>query len=513
MRVLLVQPPRCYWPYTSEGDNFLLQQALPALAAVGRSEGYDVKVIDCMPLHIGWRSLYDEVKAYKPDVIGCGENHALYASEALRFFRLCREAAPDAVTVAGGGHFTNLAHRYATHPDIDVICVGEGEVTFANILREVASGNSDFSKIDGIAYGVEGDDGPEMLKTQPSKLIRNLDDLPLPAYDMMPMHLYGKSRYLFSPGGTTLHHSRGCTSKCSFCAWWTTMADRKVDEHGNETLSPRWRSKSVNRMMEEIEFLYYKYGKRSYVWVDESWNNDPKFNWEFSQAMIQSGMQTKWMTFMRADCIVRDHEKGILEAQVRAGLRHILIGVERAEDDNLKGLDKRFYTGGVAERAVQIFKEHYPEVFIQCTFIVGVKNENYDSLRRQVKMAKKLDVDFPAFHPITPVPGTPIYDDAIRNGHITEEDFDDFDWLTPVLNSDYMTKDEIGWELYRMNKEFVNQKWLLRGLFSRVDYKRDMYIWFTKVSVKMAVEAIKNKINPLDVSHYQGLVKPEWYDQ
>ena len=55
-----------------------------------------------------------------------------------------------------------------------------------------------------------------MVKTQPSKLIRNLDDLPLPAYDMMPMHLYGKSRYLFSPGGTTLHHSRGCTSKCSF---------------------------------------------------------------------------------------------------------------------------------------------------------------------------------------------------------------------------------------------------------------------------------------------------------
>ena len=170
------------------------------------------------------------------------------------------------------------------------------------------------------------------------------------------------------------------------------MADRKIDSDGNVKLSPRWRSKSVDRMMEEIELLYYKYGKRSYVWVDESWNIDPKFNWEFSQAMIQSGMQTKWMTFMRADCVVRDHEKGILGVQVQAGLRHILIGVERADDDNLKGLDKRFYTGGVAERAVRIFKENYPEVFIQCTFIVGVKNENYDSLKRQVQMAKKLDV-------------------------------------------------------------------------------------------------------------------------
>ncbi len=509
MRVLLVQPPRCYWPYTSEGDNFLLQQALPALAAVARAEGHEIKVVDCMPLHIGWKSLYDIVKDYRPHVIGCGENHALYASEALRFFELCKQAAPEAVTIAGGGHFTNLAHRYTSNYNIDVICIGEGEVTFAQLLHEIDSGNPNFHNIDGIAF----DEGGEMVQTTPARLIQNLDDLPKPAYDLMPMHLYGKSRYLFSPGGTTLHHSRGCTSKCSFCAWWTTMADRKVLDDGTVKLSPRWRSKSVDRMMDEIEELYYQYGKRSYVWVDESWNIDPKFNYEFSQRMIQSGMQTKWMTFMRADCVVRDHEKGILEDQIRAGLSHILIGVERAEDDNLKGLDKRFYTGGVARRAVEIFKKHYPEVFIQCTFIVGVKEENRNTLQLQVDMAKELDVDFPAFHPITPVPGTPIYDDAIRNGHITEEDFDDFDWLTPVLDSEYMTKDEISWELYKMNKQFVNRKWLLRGLFSKVDYKRDMYIWFTKVSAKMAVEAIKNRINPFNVEHYQSLVKPSWYDQ
>jgi anaerobic magnesium-protoporphyrin IX monomethyl ester cyclase len=508
MRVMLVQPPRCYWPYTSEGDNFLLQQALPALAAVAREQGHEIKVVDCMPLHIGWRSLFDEVRSFKPHVIGCGENHALYASEALRFFRLCREAAPEAITVAGGGHFTNLAHRYATNPDIDLICIGEGEKTFELILEEAASGERNWERIDGVAFGREG----SMVRTTPSKLVKNLDDIPTPAYDLMPMHLYGKSRYLFSPGGTTLHHSRGCTSKCSFCAWWTTMADRKVDSDGNVTLSPRWRSKSVDRMMEEVELLYHKYGKRSYVWVDESWNIDPKFNYEFSNRMIRSGMKTKWMTFMRADCVVRDHEKGILADQVKAGLSHILIGVERAEDDNLKELDKRFYTGGVAERAVRIFKEHFPEVFIQCTFIVGVKNEDMDTLGKQVDMALKLDVDFPAFHPITPVPGTPIYDDAIRNGHITEEDFDNFDWLTPVLDSDYMTKDEISMELYRMNKKVVNTRWILKGLTSKVDYKRDMYIWFAKVSAKMALEAVKQRVNPLDVGHYQSLVKPNWYD-
>jgi anaerobic magnesium-protoporphyrin IX monomethyl ester cyclase len=209
---------------------------------------------------------------------------------------------------------------------------------------------------------------------------------------------------------------------------------------------------------------------------------------------------------------VRDEKTGILEKLVRAGLSHILIGVERAEDDTLALLDKRFYAGGVAEQALNIFKTKYPEVFLQATFIVGVKDESHESMKKQVALAKKIDVDFPAFHPITPVPGTPIYDEAIAKGWITEAQFDDFDWLTPVLDSKYMTRDEIAESLYRMNKEFVNKRWMAKGLTSRVPYKRDMYIWFTLVSAKMAVDAIKQRINPLNVEHYQQLVTPDWYD-
>jgi anaerobic magnesium-protoporphyrin IX monomethyl ester cyclase len=215
---------------------------------------------------------------------------------------------------------------------------------------------------------------------------------------------------------------------------------------------------------------------------------------------------------MRADCIVRDEKKGILEKLVRAGLSHILIGVERAEDDSLSLLDKRFYTGGVAEEALNIFKTKYPDVFLQATFIVGVKEESPETLKKQVALAKKIDVDFPAFHPITPVPGTPIYDEAIANGWITEAQFDDFDWLTPVLDSKYMNRTEIAEALYRMNGEFVNNKWLLKGLTSRVPYKRDMYMWFLKVSASMAVDNVKQRLNPLAAENYQQLVTPEWYD-
>ena len=508
MRVLLVQPPRCYWPFTSEGDNFLVPQGLAHLAATARVAGHDVRVLDCMPEKVGWRSLHREIETWRPDVIGCGENHALYAHEAMRFFRLCRDAAPHATTVAGGGHFTNMSGFYADHPDIDYIVIGEGEQTFDELL-EVVAGARDPTEVPGLAFS--RDEG--VIRTTPRQLHRDLDLLPMPAYDLMPMHRYGRSRYLFSPGGTTIHHSRGCTSKCSFCAWWTTMAHRRYDKEGKLHLSPRWRTKSPDRMLEEIEELYYRYGKRSYVWVDESWNIDPKFNTAFSEALIRSGMKTRWFAFMRADCLVRDEERGILEAQVRAGLSHVLIGVERAEDESLSTLDKRFYRGGVAEESIRILKERYPEVFVQATFIVGFKDENPDSLKRQVELARRLDVDFPAFHPITPVPGTPVFDQAIANGDITYEDFHDFDWMTPVMDSEFMTRDEIADALHEMNKEFVNPAWILRGLTSRVDYKRDMYIWFAKVSATMAFDAIRQKVSPFRVEHYQQLTKPAWYNQ
>jgi len=63
-----------------------------------------------------------------------------------------------------------------------------------------------------------------------------------------------------------------------------------------------------------------------------------------------------------------------------------------------------------------------------------------------------------------------------------------------------------------MNKEFVNTRWMMRGLLSRVSYKRGMYIWFTKVSAKMALDAVKQKVNPFNVEHYHQLVKPNWYE-
>jgi hypothetical protein len=121
LRVLIAAPPRRYWPFTSEGDNYLLQQALPHLAVVLLHEGgIEVKVLDCMPLRMGWKTLAQEVRDFRPHIVAIGENHALYANEALRFVALAKEMVPAAKIIVGGGHFASLHHVYLGKYSIDV---------------------------------------------------------------------------------------------------------------------------------------------------------------------------------------------------------------------------------------------------------------------------------------------------------------------------------------------------------------------------------------------------------
>jgi anaerobic magnesium-protoporphyrin IX monomethyl ester cyclase len=150
MKVLLVYPPRRIWPFINEGDNYLLPQSLVCLGAYLRERGLDVKIIDCMPLKLGWKSLSNLIREEKPDVVGVGESHAVYIDEALKLIKLVKEINPKIITVGGGGHFTNLAEEImSSFPYLDFIVRGEGERSFYELL-EAISLRKGFDKVKGL---------------------------------------------------------------------------------------------------------------------------------------------------------------------------------------------------------------------------------------------------------------------------------------------------------------------------------------------------------------------------
>jgi anaerobic magnesium-protoporphyrin IX monomethyl ester cyclase len=216
---------------------------------------------------------------------------------------------------------------------------------------------------------------------------------------------------------------------------------------------------------------------------------------------------------MRADLMLRDEKLGIMEKLVKAGLSHVSIGAERAANGDLTNMGKYFYRTEIVRDAMGILSRRYPQVFRQVTFIVGVRNETRESMLSQLEYARQLKADYPAFHPITPVPGTKLWEEANKKGWLEIKDFSYYDWSTPVMASEHLSRGEIDYLLYFMNKKYASLPWLLKGIFSPFAHKRNMYIWWLIVVLRMFIDSILNLINPFRFKEYNRLLKPNWYDK
>jgi len=513
-RVLIVRPPKYLWPYINEQDNYLLPQAIVYLGAALRQAGHEVHLLDCMPLRLGWPSLERTIRDLRPQIVCAGESETLYQHESGRVFALAKQIDPTILTVAGGVHFSHAAaHALANYP-LDVIVRGEGELTIA-ALADAWDGDRDLTKVAGlILRGAAG----EPVYTAPRPLIEDLDTLPFPAYDLLPMHRYGTARYLFSPGGVTMHHSRGCVSNCTFCACWLQFA-----EENGRTLSmprPRWRTRSVEPVVDEMETLHRRYGKSCIVFVDDTWNVDPKWEDRFADELLRRRLELNWFAFMRADFLYRDEQSGLFAKLLRAGLAHICVGMERADDDELNAMEKHNVQIARSTELIRRMRKQYPQLFLQTTFIVGLRHETQASLDRLLAYVESIDPDYPAFHPLTPVPGTAMFEQAQREGWLEITDFARYDWMTPVMRTETMSRDELEMALWRMNSKYMRPWRVLRGLFTHHTYRRRMYLWWLKVSLSIGLDYLLDRVLPsrsqrrkAQLSDYVGMIKPSWYDR
>jgi len=517
-KIFLVRPPRYLWPFINESDNFLLPLGLPCIAAAIREKlsHIEVKIVDCPPLKIGWSSLKNILREEKPDIVGAGEE-ALYHHEAVRLFKLAKEINSKVITIAGGHFFSWMVEHSLTNFPIDIIVRFEGEETMVELIKTLQN-KGDLSNIKGIVYKNNG----QIVKNPLRPLIEDLNKLPLPAYDLMPMGRYSPFGYLW-PQSATLEHSRGCIDKCSFCSLWTFWGKhlRTDIENGELEVMPKYRSKSVGRMLEEVDIVYKKYNRRYIIWADPTFNMDPKWSDEFCDGLLKRNYKDLyWWAFLRADFALRDERLGILEKMVKAGLVHPLIGIERGCNEDLKELKKSVYTRELVKEIFLILKRKYPQVFRQGTFVTCLPFDTRESMLNLVRYAVDIDIDYPAFHPVAPVPGTHLYQEAKEKNILEEKDFSRYDWSTPVMSSNAgLSRDDFARLNMELNKRYVLYRphWLIRGLFSPYKHKRGLYWWFFKNTLKMMfleiIDSILGRKKFEGVTGFMRLRKPNWYDK
>lgn len=514
MYVVFVRAPRYIWPFINESDNWLSPLGYASLAAYLRQYKIDVEIIDCPPLKLGWRSLEERLAKMHPDMVGVGDE-TVYSHEGLRVLKLVRKLHPNTTTIAGGHHFSNIVKESLDTGLIDFIVKWEAEKSLHALIQRLESGDPHFEDIKGIAYK---DKNGALIETPPMPLIKDLDSLPMPAYDLLPMEEYAKSS-IFYRRSASIYHGRGCIGNCSFCSCWIQMAEHKL-ENGDIVRFPRYRTKSPERSVKEVEILHNEYNMQGLVWVDDTFNADPKWNEKFADLIIDRGLDNlHWWAFLRADFIVRDEQSGIFRKLYNAGLEHALIGVERPTSIGREKLKKWNYTQETTKKAFRILHRNYPNIFIQATFLTGVRDETRESMLNLLEYAKELGVDYPSFHAVTPNPGTDLWYEAKEKGWIEVDDFKQYDWFTPIMASKYMTREEIAKTEREIVAKFAARPvWWLKGAFNSNKHRRQLYWWAASQGFKLFINNFLEKFgfkkidsDVAEMSGFMHLRRPSWY--
>lgn len=430
MKVFFIKPPRYLWPFHSERSGVWQPLGFASMAAVLRREMPDleVRILDCPALKMGWRTLEATLRADPPDVVCIGEETAS-APDGLRLAHLAKGISERIVTVAGGVYFSYMiADSLRNHP-IDIIVKGEGEITLLELLQELRRKEPDLGRVRGIAFRKSSGPAAPIVETPPRPLIEDLDDLPVPAYDLLPMQRYGLGARNH-PDLAAIEHGRGCRGQCNFCILWKHMGQAR---DGSPT--PCYRTKSPAKVLEEARLLVGKYGRKTLGWVDPTWNIDPAWTDEFCGRMISARLESIATAWMRADCVVRDERLGILKKQVASGLRQAIIGVERPEDAALSSFDKRSNSAEIVREAFAILRRNYPSVYTIATFIYGLWDETEESLRELVRFGCTCGADYAFYIPLTPNPGTAVWEEARRREAIEVDDLRAYNFMTPIMRT------------------------------------------------------------------------------
>ena len=401
---LFVRPPRPLWPFNSPASAFWPPLAFASLAAMLRERLPDlrVEILDAPALEMGWRTLAVEIQRRRPAYVGIGEE-AVSCVEGLRLAKLAK--AGGARVIAGGCFFGHVAPQALATGLLDVIVHGEGEVTVVELVQALREGSQEaLAKVEGISFLADQPAPPssptsEVFTTPPRQLVPDLDTLPLPAYDLLPMERYG-ARSVNHPRLAAIELSRGCFGSCDFCVLW-----RQMGRFAGDRLLPQLRVKSPERLLEEIRVLVRRFHRQYLGWVDPCFNADPRVPGQLAELLLRDGIRVGQSAWVRTDAMVRDARSGALANCVRSGLNEVYLGIERPDNESTAALHK---TSGVADarEALRILREQFPEVLAIGSFIYGLPGDSPQTIRAIHRLVSELELDQFFFIPLTPLPGT-----------------------------------------------------------------------------------------------------------
>jgi len=456
-KLLFVEPPRNYWFVM--GEYLPPPTSLLILAAYVERElpEAEIDVLDCQAARMSWQGLESYIESSAPDMV-LTSGFTCNAYSCVRTAEIAKKVGENIVTVAGGIHFSFVPEEsLVDFPEIDYVVRGEGELTLVELIKTLNNGKK-IGKIKGVSFRHNG----KVIHTPNRPLIKNLDSLPYPAYHLVEVYI---KQYHFSmmAGRHTrymvLEGARGCDHRCSFCTQWNHWGGM-------------WRTKSVKRIADEIEFLNETYGG-VFLWFTD---DDVKIQLRGKQLydeLRRRKCKDDIMLFFQARTDEVAKHPDIVKKLREVGTYWIMCGVENDSPETLKEFKKGTKTED-AYNAMRTLNDH--DIFAHAMFVIGSRRDTHESIERLRQFSTDLGPDFAIFTALTPFPGTMYYETAKQNGWIEDSNYANYDMAHAIMPTETLSRKEVQHELWKCYQHFYGSyRKNLAGIFSSNKLKRTLY--------------------------------------
>jgi anaerobic magnesium-protoporphyrin IX monomethyl ester cyclase len=373
------------------------------LASYLRNMGHNVVLIDAEIEGWSYEETAQQITLLKPVLVAIvvsGTNPSastMNMTGAGAILRHLRQNTPETPTLLMGLHPSALPERTVREESVDFVCQGEGFYTLPRLLDELKSKGTDF-RIDGLWFLRDG----EVVSNPRPSNYPNLDELPIPAWDLLPIRKYrahnwhcfgeinGRQPY------AAIYTSFGCPFKCSFCCINALFGTSGI----------RYRSPEL--VIKEIEHLVTEYGVKNIKVIDEMFAINEARVVKFCDLIIERGFKLNLWAYARVNTV----SERMLAKMKQAGFNWIAYGFESASKRVLKDVTKGYRIES-AEEVVKMTKAL--GINICANFIFGLPEDDFESMHETLKFMLDINAEWTNIYSAMAYPGSQLYELAVSN--------------------------------------------------------------------------------------------------
>ncbi len=433
-KILLINPP-----IRETAPPSMFPSGLGYIAAILLKENYDVKVLDIN----GYRydketvkkSLYEFLINQGIDFVGIGCLITCY-NYAKWLIQTIKEIKPETTVIVGGGLGSSIPEICLNKMKADIIVIGEGENTILDMLKTLLI-KKDLSKVKGIAFKKNG----RVIRTPLRERIKNLDELPLPAWNLFPMHIYLKNPFEvealmdLKKKSVNIITNRGCPYNCTFCY---------------ETFTHLRTTRSPENVIKEIKILKQEYNAELFLFSDDLFCVDKKWASDFCDLLLKENLNIKWFSAMRVNIL----DEPLLRKMKKAGCLLLNYGIESGSQKMLDVMRKGITTEDSA-KAIAVTRK--VGLRLNLSFMMGFPEETKETLQETINFCIQNNIHLTAIFFVTPYPRTALYEQARQIGLIKDEE----EFISRLGNATELTINLTKWS----DEELVNlRNWVISSV-------------------------------------------------